>query len=229
MADAARPTPRAHARTPLSPGATHNLQRGQFHRGPNMPPSCFSELLHSYLPSSPRQFSRPPSRVDGAFLYLAGEPLAWVRPWERSLATTRTCSSLLGWMHMVLICYRSRRAMHCLGELWSLLDATRWRGLQQLGSSFQQLLVVASTNIFRWATTRRVPRPWFGSIILVYERLHEGDAWRRPGWPNAAELLPERLRRGSVVAGERVERAGAALQAFAGARASASPKPRTRQ
>ena len=132
-------------------------------------------------------------------------------------------------MGMVVIATTAAEQRICLGELWSLLDATRWRGLQQLGSSFQQLLVVASTNIFRWATTRRVPRPWFGSIILVYERLPEGDAWRRPGWPNAAELLPERLRRGSVVAGERVERAGAALQAFAGARASASPKPRTRQ
>ena len=29
MADATWPTPRAHARTPLSPGSTHNLQRGQ--------------------------------------------------------------------------------------------------------------------------------------------------------------------------------------------------------
>ena len=64
---------------------------------------------------------------------------------------------------------------------------------------------------------------------LVYERLPEGDAWRRPGWPNAAELLAERLRRGSVVAGARVERAGAARQAFAGARAGEIAKPRTRQ
>ena len=59
--------------------------------------------------------------------------------------------------------------------------------------------------------------------------LHEGDAWRRPGWPNAAELLAERLRRGSVVAGARFERAGAARQAFAGARAGEIAKPRTRQ
>ena len=227
MADAARPTPRAHARTPLSPGATHNLQRGQFHRWPNMPPSCFSELLHSYHRPCDK-FSRPPSRVDGAVLWLGGGLLAWVRQWERSLATTRACSSLLGWTDMVVIATKATEQCICLGELWSLLDATRWRGLQQLGSSFQQLLGVASTNIFRWATTRRVPRPWFGSIILVYERLHEGDAWRRPGWPNAAELLAERLRRGSVVAGERVKHAGAARQAFAGARAGEGQKTRTR-
>ena len=66
---------------------------------------------------------------------------------------------------MVVIATTAAEQCICLGELWSLLDATRWRGLQQLGSSFQQLLVVASTNIFRWATTRRVPRPWFGSSV----------------------------------------------------------------
>ena len=91
--------------------------------------------------------------------------MAWVRPWERSPATCRACSSLLGWMGMVVIATTAAEQCICLGELWSLLDATRWRGLQQLGSSFQQLLVVASTNIFRWATTRRVPRPWFGSSV----------------------------------------------------------------
>ena len=228
MADAARPTPRAHARTPLSPGATHNLQRGQFHRWPNMPPSCFSELLHSYHRPCDK-FSRPPSRVDGAVLWLGGGLLAWVRQWERSLATTRACSSLLGWTDMVGIATVSAEQCIALESCGDIMGCCKIVELQHLCSSLQQLLGVPSTNVLEWTTTRRVQRPWFLSWNLVYERLPEGDAWRRPGWANAAELLAERLRRGSVVAGERVERAGAALQAFAGARASASPKPRTRQ
>ena len=155
--------------------------------------------------------------------------MAWVRPWERSPAAIRACSILLGWTDMVGIATVSAEQCIAWRGVEPSLDATRWRGLQQLSSSFQQLLGVPCTNIFGWATTRRVPRPWFGSMILVYERLHEGDAWRRPGWPNAAELLAERLRRGSVVAGGRVERAGAAMQAFAGSRASEIAKPHTHQ
>jgi len=228
LADATRPTPRAHARTPLSPGSTHNSQRGQFHRWPNMPPSCFSELLNSYRRPCD-DFSRSRSRVDGAVLSLAGGLLAWVRPEERSPATCRACSSLLGWMGTIVITTAAAEQCFSLESFGDIIGCCKMVGLQHLCSSLQQLLGVPSTNILGWATTKRVPMPWFLSWNLVYERLPEGHAWRPPGWPNAAELLAERLRRGSVVVGERVERAGAALQAFAAARASAPTKPRTRQ
>ena len=183
MADATRPTPRAHARTPLSPGSTHNSQRGQFHRWPNMPPSCFSELLNSYRRPCD-DFSRSRSRVDGAVLSLAGGLLAWVRPEERSLATTRACSSLMGWMHTIVIATAAAEQYIAMESCGAFIGCYKLEGLAQLCSSFQQLHPSPCLPGIGHTSSSRPHRPWFLSWILVYERLPEGHAWRRPGWPN---------------------------------------------
>ena len=70
---------------------------------------------------------------------------------------------------MVGIATAAAEQCFSLERCGAFIRCCKMAGLQHLGSSLQQLLVVPSTNILGWATTRRVPRPWFGSMILVYE------------------------------------------------------------
>ena len=108
MADAARPTPRGHARTPLSRSSTRGEHRRRDGNGPIMPQKSFSELLNYYLRAT---FSPPrsSSRHHGAPLGLSSFFGAEVRSWRAQAAVARACSCMLGSTDMILIAIGAAR------------------------------------------------------------------------------------------------------------------------
>ena len=117
MADAARPTPRAHARTPLSPGWSRNSQRRAVTSFSNMPPKSFSELLNYDRP--PRRERRATrSAFDGGILWLAGRPVAWVRPWHAWTASCRAHSIMVGCTEVVVIAFAAAVLKQCWRPKW---------------------------------------------------------------------------------------------------------------
>ena len=102
MADAARPTPRAHARTPLSPSSAHNSQWLQVGSMSNMPPRGFFELLNYHRP--PRRDHRAsPTSFHGAVLWLAGCLVTWSRPWDALVALYDALYTLVGCTETMVI------------------------------------------------------------------------------------------------------------------------------
>ena len=102
MADAARPTPGAHARTALSQATTRGSQQRPFRRWSKLA-SQGSFRAPELVSSSDAQPRAPSTRVHDAVLWLAGCLVAWVRAWDALIATSRVCTGLLGCIEMVLI------------------------------------------------------------------------------------------------------------------------------
>ena len=102
MAAVARPTHRAHARTPLTHVRTHNSQWPAFESWVKVADPAPSASL-ALVSSARRDRPRPTYRLHGAVLWLAGSLLAWMRTWDASAAAYSARSSLVGCMDMILI------------------------------------------------------------------------------------------------------------------------------
>ena len=117
MGDAARPTPRAHARTPLSRAAHQGTERFAVTSSPNMLSRGFCELLNNH--HAPRRERRASlSGFHAAILWLAGRLLAWVRTWDAPVFTARACSIMLGSSEAMVITIVSVRLNMLGGGVW---------------------------------------------------------------------------------------------------------------
>ena len=102
MADATRPSPWAHARTPLTRVSVRGAQPRAVSACANMVKKGFFKLLN-YHPPTDEERRGTASSVDAAVLVLAGGLLAWVRPWDAKSAPRRACSSLVGCTKAIVI------------------------------------------------------------------------------------------------------------------------------
>ena len=102
MAGAARPTTRAHARTPLGQAAAPEAHQAALCSACNMIKMTFSKLLND--DHRPRRGSRASAeRVDAAVLWLAGRVLVQVRPLDAPAAARSAHNGLLGSKETVVI------------------------------------------------------------------------------------------------------------------------------
>ena len=95
MADATRPSPWAHARTPLTRVSVRGAQPRAVSACANMVKKGFFKLLNYYPPTHEERRGTA-SSVDAAVLVLAGGLLAWVRPWDAKTAPRCAYSHLVG-------------------------------------------------------------------------------------------------------------------------------------
>ena len=93
MADATRPTPWSHARTPLTRGSVRGAQPLAVSACADM---VTSSSFSNYHPSTHEERRETASSLHAAVLMLAGGLLAWVRPWDAKAAPRCACSNLVG-------------------------------------------------------------------------------------------------------------------------------------
>jgi len=103
-----------------------------------------------------RSVSRRRRAANGASLWLAGHVLAWVRPWDAQLASSRACSSLLG-LNDTMELQSARRGSTCRMEENGCHMA---EGLLHRCCCMVPLSGVVAAPLTGWTTREHVGGPW---------------------------------------------------------------------
>ena len=82
-----------------------------------MPPKSFSELLNYDRPP-PRERRASPSAFNGGILWLAGRPVAWVRPCNAWTASCRAHNIMVGCTEVELIATAAALLKQCWRPKW---------------------------------------------------------------------------------------------------------------
>ena len=90
--------------------------------------------------------------------------MAWVKPWERSPAATRACSSLLGWTEMVGIATMSVEQCIALERLGAFIGCYK---MERAATTWQQLPAASESTFHQFGMGDDETRP--EAVVFVVE------------------------------------------------------------